>query len=353
MMRHSQKQTYRGGTTTLMSLPPRRERIIRLNLPKNDADEYAELEEKSRNAFLVMKASLGNAKKIGRKSLAISKLMRSMRVACAGGRAPLISPAKQPQAVLDGDSSLVHTASLNDEEEEEEQDEDSEAEAEEGAAAIGLDGLRDSVTYSNHVFTGKAAVLVAELKRVRDEDDTAKSLIFSQFPSTLRWLKEELPKHGFQFRTLSGDMSLSQRTVALRDFRNDPPTTVFLLSMRAGAVGINLTQANRVFLLEPCFNPALEHQAIGRVHRLGQKRSVEVIRLVVNNSIESRMVKILEKKYGKYMESKVADSKDEGTTKQQESTKNSIAGSIARDKPDMVAYEYDVLFGITEDENER
>ena len=57
-------------------------------------------------------------------------------------------------------------------------------------------------------------------------------------------------------------MSMKQRAKALNDFQNDPPTTVFLLSMRAGAVGINLTQANRVFLMEPSFNPALEAQAI-------------------------------------------------------------------------------------------
>lgn len=92
----------------------------------------------------------------------------------------------------------------------------------------------------------------------------AKSLVFSQYSSTLSWLQEELPKHGFQFRTLSGDMTMKNRAKALRDFQSDPPTTIFLLSMRAGAVGINLTQANRVFLMEPCYNPALERQAIGR-----------------------------------------------------------------------------------------
>lgn len=61
---------------------------------------------------------------------------------------------------------------------------------------------------------------------------SAKSLIFSQFATTLQWLEAELPKHGFQFRKLSGDMSMSKRAKALRDFQTDPPTTVFLLSMR-------------------------------------------------------------------------------------------------------------------------
>lgn len=66
----------------------------------------------------------------------------------------------------------------------------------------------------------------------------------------------------------------------------------------AGVVGINLTQANRVFLMEPCFNPAHEAQAIGRVHRLGQTRPVENVRLIVVDSIETRLQDALEQKYG-------------------------------------------------------
>jgi SNF2 family DNA or RNA helicase len=67
---------------------------------------------------------------------------------------------------------------------------------------------------------------------------------------------------------------MSNRSKALAEFQNDPPTTVFLLSMRAGAVGINLTQANHVFMMDPCLNVALEDQAVGRVHRMGQRREV-------------------------------------------------------------------------------
>merc|ERR1712107_599873 len=109
--------------------------------------------------------------------------------------------------------------------------------------------------YSKFAFTSKFRVLLSELESIRDSDSSSKSLVFSQFTSTLKWLQEELPKHGFQYRTLSGDMTMKARSKALSDFQNDPPTTIFLLSMRAGAVGINLTQANRVFLMEPSFNP--------------------------------------------------------------------------------------------------
>ena len=91
-------------------------------------------------------------------------------------------------------------------------------------------------------------------------------------------------------------MTLSQRSKALADFHRDPPTTVFLLSIRSGACGINLTQANQVFLMEPCLNPALELQAIGRVHRMGQKRVVNVWKLVMKNSVETQVMKLQKRK---------------------------------------------------------
>jgi SWI/SNF-related matrix-associated actin-dependent regulator of chromatin subfamily A3 len=179
------------------------------------------------------------------------------------------------------------------------------------------------------------------------ESSSAKSLVFSQFGSTLKWLQKELPNHGFQYRTLSGDMSLPQRTKALRDFQKDPPTTIFLLSIRAGAVGINLTQANRVFLMEPCFNPALELQAIGRVHRLGQKRSVEIIRLVVQDSVESRMVQMIEKKHGKHSTDKGDDNDEDKEGRAITST--ALVGSLKTDKASMVEEEFDLLFGVDSD----
>jgi len=177
--------------------------------------------------------------------------------------------------------------------------------------------------------------------------------VFSQFSSTLAWLKNELPKHGFEFRTLSGDMSMKKRAQALAEFQNDPPTTIFLLSMRAGAVGINLTQANRVFLMEPSFNPALEAQAIGRIHRLGQKRAVEIVRLVVKDSFEERMVQFLEKKYCQPPAGST-DEPSEGDGKKKSSDEkvfdsnflNGSAGNLSTDKAKLITAEFDTLFGV-------
>eukprot|EP00959_Pyramimonas_sp_CCMP1952_P158859 3322587-Pyramimonas_sp.AAC.1 len=88
---------------------------------------------------------------------------------------------------------------------------------------------------------------------------------------TIEWLKVRLVEEGFGFRTVSGGMPLKKRAQAIASFQNDPPTTVFLLSVRSGAVGINLTSASHVFLLEPCLNPALSEQAVGRAWRMGQQ----------------------------------------------------------------------------------
>ena len=91
-------------------------------------------------------------------------------------------------------------------------------------------------------MASKCKVLLAKLKEVRDEDPSAKSLVFSHFQATIDWLKGKLTAAGYSYRTLAGNMTLSQRTKALQDFQQDPPTTVFLLSIRSGACGINLTQ---------------------------------------------------------------------------------------------------------------
>ena len=127
---------------------------------------------------------------------------------------------------------------------------------------------------------------------------------------------------------------MKKRAKALHDFQHDPPTTIFLLSLRSGAVGINLTQANRVFLMEPSFNPAVEAQAIGRVHRLGQKRKVEVIRLVTKKSVETRILEMLKKKYGN-------SEGENGATAQ------ALVGNIQFDKTKVLSEEFDILYGLT------
>ncbi|KAG2441423.1 hypothetical protein HYH02_010011 [Chlamydomonas schloesseri] len=139
----------------------------------------------------------------------------------------------------------------------------------------------------------KLRALLAELRAMREADPTAKALVFTQFSQALEWLKPRLQAEGFGHRTITGDMPPKRRTEAITSFQNDPSTCVFLLSVRAGAVGINLTAANHVFLLEPCMNPATEHQAIGRAWRMGQSRPVTVKRLFVKGSVEETIMSVV------------------------------------------------------------
>lgn len=169
--------------------------------------------------------------------LKVSSALSPLRVACSGGKYPLEGEKKD----IDKDDDDTDM-------------EDDDVQKKKKVLSAKL--------YSEFAFTSKFRVLLEKLETIRDTDASSKSLVFSQYNSTLNYLQTELPKHGFQFRTLQGSMSMKQRAKALKDFQNDPPTTVFLLSMRSGAVGINLTQANRIFLMEPSFNPALEAQAI-------------------------------------------------------------------------------------------
>jgi len=147
-------------------------------------------------------------------------------------------------------------------------------------------------------------------------------------------MKQELPNHGFQFRTLSGSMPMKARAKALRDFQQDPPTTIFLLSMRAGAVGINLTQANRVFLMEPAMNPALEAQAIGRVYRLGQRKSVQITKFIMENSFETRLLNVTERKFGHGNKTNDAEAatKKENSDGNQSSSANDTKSSSSQGK---------------------
>eukprot|EP00658_Telonema_sp_P-2_P038347 TRINITY_DN2753_c0_g1_i11.p1 TRINITY_DN2753_c0_g1~~TRINITY_DN2753_c0_g1_i11.p1 ORF type:complete len:346 (-),score=54.90 TRINITY_DN2753_c0_g1_i11:194-1231(-) len=135
----------------------------------------------------------------------------------------------------------------------------------------------------------KLLAVLTRLSLTLSRDPHSKILLFSSFAGTLEWLAHRMRRDEIQFETINGTMSLAQRTSAIRAFQYNPASRVFLLSVRAGAVGINLTAANHVFLLDALLNRQLEEQVIGRVHRLGQDRAVTVRRFIVIDSIEERI----------------------------------------------------------------
>merc|ERR1712129_2544 len=131
--------------------------------------------------------------------------------------------------------------------------------------------------------------LLIELKKIKDTGRKEKALVFTSFSKSLDWVCGELKKNGFEYRTLTGSMTMNKRKKQLDQFSNDPNVSVFVLTVRTGAVGITLTSANHVFMMEPQLNPALYLQAINRVYRLGQKKKVHIHSLIMKDSIEQRI----------------------------------------------------------------
>ncbi|RDA83201.1 hypothetical protein CP532_1223 [Ophiocordyceps camponoti-leonardi (nom. inval.)] len=148
----------------------------------------------------------------------------------------------------------------------------------------------------------KTATLVKSLLRSKAESEANpleppfKSVVFSGWTSHLDLIELALQEADISFARLDGGMTRTARTAAMDRFRDDSSVEVILVSLMAGGLGLNLTAANTVYMMEPQYNPAAEAQAIDRVHRLGQKREVRTVRYIMENSIEERMLSIQEKK---------------------------------------------------------
>ncbi|CAB46673.1 DNA translocase Rhp16b [Schizosaccharomyces pombe] len=130
----------------------------------------------------------------------------------------------------------------------------------------------------------------------QEEDDTVrglrKTIIFSQFTTFLDIIDLHLRKAGIGFVRYDGRMNNRAREKSLDLLRSDSGTQVLLCSLKCGALGLNLTCASRVILCDVWWNPAIEEQAIDRVHRIGQRRDVLVYKLVVENTIEEKIVEL-------------------------------------------------------------
>ncbi|MEA2116644.1 MAG: DEAD/DEAH box helicase, partial [Thermodesulfobacteriota bacterium] len=133
-----------------------------------------------------------------------------------------------------------------------------------------------------------------------------KALIFSQFVGHLHILRDYLDQHGIRYQYLDGSTPIKKRKERINSFQNGEGD-VFLISLKAGGAGLNLTAADYVIHMDPWWNPAVEDQASDRAHRIGQERPVTVYRLVVKNSIEEQIVDLHKQKRD------LADSLLEGT----------------------------------------
>jgi SNF2 family DNA or RNA helicase len=138
----------------------------------------------------------------------------------------------------------------------------------------------------------KLGILCPQLEEIIDEGH--KSLVFSQFTSMLSIVKKHLDKRGIRYAYLDGQTR--QRKQVVEQFQNDPDTSVFLISLKAGGLGLNLTAAEYVFLLDPWWNPAVEAQAIDRAHRVGQTQQVFAYRLICRDTVEEKILELQKQK---------------------------------------------------------
>jgi superfamily II DNA or RNA helicase len=142
--------------------------------------------------------------------------------------------------------------------------------------------------------SGKVEVLMEHLPVVLEAGH--KVLVFSQFVQMIKILERRFTKENLPFYTLTG--ATTKRPELIQRFEEDERPCVFLISLKAGGTGLNLTSATHVFLFDPWWNPAVEAQAIDRTHRIGQDKTVVAFRLVTEGTIEERILELQEEKRG-------------------------------------------------------
>jgi len=140
--------------------------------------------------------------------------------------------------------------------------------------------------------SAKLDVLLDHLDELRQEGH--KALVFSQFTSLLAIVRARLDEAGVRYEYLDG--STRDRQARVDGFQNDPAIPLFLISLKAGGLGLNLTAAEYVFLLDPWWNPAVEAQAVDRTHRIGQTRPVFAYRLIAKDTVEEKVLELQKSK---------------------------------------------------------
>lgn len=149
-----------------------------------------------------------------------------------------------------------------------------------------------------HEGSPKVEFLIEQLQELFAEGHSV--LVFSQFTSFLDIVEEALAQHAIAFFRLDGSTAVSRRKSLVENFQGSPEPAVFLLSLKAGGRGLNLTRASYVFHLDPWWNPAVENQASDRAHRIGQSRQVTITRLLMRHTIEEKMMELKKRKLKLY-----------------------------------------------------
>ena len=151
--------------------------------------------------------------------------------------------------------------------------------------------LNEEEKFENH------SIKLDELAReIVENIGDHKALVFSQFLGMLALIKAKLEELGVRYEYFDGSTSAPDREKAIRSFQDDEEVRVFLISLKAGGVGLNLTAADYVYIVDPWWNPAVEQQAIDRTHRIGQTKNIFAYRMICKDTIEDKIMQLQEKK---------------------------------------------------------
>lgn len=142
-------------------------------------------------------------------------------------------------------------------------------------------------------LTGKSSAKINTLmEQIETKSPQHKILVFSQFVGMLHLIAQELTSRGIGFEMLTGQTR--NRGAVVEAFQNNAHSRIFLISLKAGGTGLNLTKADYVYLVDPWWNPAVENQAIDRAHRIGQDKKVIAVRLICPQTVEEKMIQLQE-----------------------------------------------------------
>ncbi|KAL8791687.1 MAG: hypothetical protein Q9195_005694 [Heterodermia aff. obscurata] len=189
-----------------------------------------------------------------------------------------------------------HTINHGDDNESAESESDSDsASASSSDDLSGEDSSSEDLSLNKRTLTTSAKIQHL-LKLLHAESSSHKFIVFSQFTSMLDLIEPFLTRDRLRFTRYDGSMRNDAREASLDRLRTDPKTRILLCSLKCGSLGLNLTAASRVVILEPFWNPFVEEQAIDRVHRLNQTRDVVVYKLTVRETVEARILELQEKK---------------------------------------------------------
>ncbi|KAK9451216.1 SNF2 family N-terminal domain-containing protein [Limtongia smithiae] len=141
-----------------------------------------------------------------------------------------------------------------------------------------------------------ASSKISKMLEILKAEPDRKTIVFSQFTTMLDLIQPFLRQQGITFARYDGSMKPQQRVEALEKLTNEKEVTVLLCSLKCGALGLNLTCASRVVLVDPWWNPMVSEQAIDRVHRIGQTRDVDVYEITADQTVEERILTLQEQK---------------------------------------------------------